>query len=105
MAEHKIILENTSAKSIINWFGDNEPLSGTGKIKLGEAYLKIKQNEIGKNFIKSGWVNADLSKGDVRYYRKKFRKILNTSDHLKRADHLAWNNQYWDLKRMLPYLP
>jgi soluble lytic murein transglycosylase len=105
MAEHKIILENTSPKSIINWFGDSEPLSGTGKIKLGEAYLKIKETETGSAFIKSGWVKADLSKRDVRYYRKKFRKILNSSDHLKRADHLAWDNQYWDLKRMLPYLP
>jgi len=105
MAEHKIILENTSPESIINWFSDSEPLSGTGKIKLGEAYLKIKKTELGINFIKSGWVKADLSKRDVRFYRKKFRKILNTSDHLKRADHLAWDNQYWDLKRMLPYLP
>jgi len=105
MAEHKIILENSSPKSIIKWFDDNEPLSGTGKIKLGEAYLKIKEDELGTRLIKSGWVNADLSKRDVRYYRKKFRKILTTSDHLKRADYLAWDNQYWDLKRMLPYLP
>jgi soluble lytic murein transglycosylase len=105
MAEHKIILENTSPKSIINWFDNSEPLSGTGKIKLGEAYFKIKEIEMGTKFIKSGWVTADLSKSDVRYYRKKFRKILNTSDHLKRADYLAWDNQYWDLKRMLPYLP
>ena len=105
MAEHKIILENTSPKSIINWFNDAEPLSGTGKIKLGEAYLNIKETTLGTEFIKSGWVNADLSKRDVRYYRKKFRKILNTSDHLKRADYLAWDNQYWDLKRMIPYLP
>ena len=105
MAEHKIILENTSPKSIINWFDESEPLSGTGKIKLGEAYLKIKETELGESFVKSGWVKADLSKRDVRYYRKKFRKILSTSDHLKRADHLAWNNKYWDLKRMLPYLP
>jgi soluble lytic murein transglycosylase len=41
----------------------------------------------------------------LRYYIKKFRKILTTQDHLKRADYLAWDNQYWDLKRMLPYLP
>ena len=105
MAEHKIILENTSPKSIINWFDESEPLSGTGKIKLGEAYFKVKEIIVGTELIKSGWITADLSKRDVRYYRKKFRKILNTSDHLKRADYLAWNNQYWDLKRMLPYLP
>jgi soluble lytic murein transglycosylase len=105
MAEHKIILENSSPKSIINWFADNEPLSGTGKIKLGEAYLKIKETALATGLIKSGWVKADLSKRDVRYYRKKFKKILTTQDHLKRADFLAWDNQYWDLKRMLPYLP
>jgi len=105
MAEHKIILENTSPKTIINWFDGSEPLSGTGKIKLGEAYLQIKKIELGVNLIKSGWINADLSSRDVKYYRKKFRKILNTSDHLRRADFLAWDNQYWDLKRMLPYLP
>jgi len=105
MAEHKIILENTSPKIIINWFNGSEPLSGTGKIKLGEAYLKLKETELGAILIKSGWVKADLSKRDVRYYRKKFRKVLTSSDHLKRADHLAWDNQYWDLKRMLPYLP
>ena len=105
LAEHKIILENTSPKIIINWFNNNEPLSGTGKIKLGESYFKINEQELGTNLVKSGWVNADLTKRDIRYYRKKFRKILTTQDHIKRADYLAWDNQYWDLKRMLPYLP
>ena len=105
MAEHKIILENTTPKTVVNWFAGNDPLSGTGEIKLGEAYLEIGEVELGNNLIKSGWVKADLSKRDVRYYRKKFKKILGTSDHLKRADYLAWNNKYWDLKRMLPYLP
>jgi len=105
MAEHKIILENTTPKTVINWFGDSMPLSGTGKIKLGESYLKIGEVELGIKFIKSGWKKADLSKRDVKYYRKKFRKVLTTQEHLERADYLAWNNQYWDLKRMLPYLP
>jgi len=105
LAEHKIILQNTSPKVIINWFADTEPLSGTGKIKLGEAYLKVNDEVLGVNLIKSGWINANLSSKDVKYYRKKFKKILTTQDHLKRADYLAWNNKYWDLKRMLRYLP
>jgi soluble lytic murein transglycosylase len=105
MAEHKIILENTSPKIIINWFDGSEPLSGTGKIKLGEAYLKINENNLGTGLVKSGWVNAKLSSRDLKYYRNKFKKFLTTDDHLKRADYLAWNNKYWDLKRMLRYLP
>ena len=105
MAEHKIILDNTSPRVIINWFNEVEPLSGTGKIKLGEAHIKVGENELGTSLIKSGWINAVLSSRDLKYYRKKFRKILTSEDHLKRADYMAWNNKYWDLKRMLRYLP
>ena len=28
-----------------------------------------------------------------------------SEDHISRADYLAWENKYWDLKRMLRYLP
>ena len=105
LAEHKIIIKNSSPKSIINWFEKNPPLSGIGKIKLGEAYVESGERELAIDLIKSGWIDAKLSKGDLRYYRNKFKKILTTQDHLKRADHMAWSNKYWDLKRMLRYLP
>ena len=75
MAEHKIILDNTTPKIIINWFNGSEPLSGTGKIKLGEAYLKVNENNLGFELIKSGWVNADLSSRDVKYYKKNLIKF------------------------------
>ena len=112
LAEHKIILKNTTPNAIINWFekeyknsGIEEPLSGVGKIKLGESYMILGQNEKAIRLIKEGWINADLSKSELRYYRKKFKKILTSEDHIKRADYLAWNSKYWDLKRMLRYLP
>ena len=105
MAEHKIIIKNTTPNSIINWFNESPPLSGVGKIKLAEAYLLKNNNVEAIKLIKEGWVNADLSKNDLRYYRKKLRKFLTTDDHIKRADYLAWNSKYWDLKRMLRYLP
>ena len=105
LAEHKIITKNTSPKSVVNWFNEYPPVSGTGKIKLGEAHVGSGETDLAINLIKSGWINARLSKGDLKYYRNKFKKILTTQDHLKRADHMAWNNKYWDLKRMLRYLP
>ena len=39
LAEHKINLKTNSPKFITKWFGENEPLSSYGKIKLGEIYL------------------------------------------------------------------
>ena len=105
LAEQKIYLKNSSPKNIIKWFEKYPPVSGTGKLKLGEAYFELKDINSAKQLIKDGWVNADLSKSSLRFYRKKFKSILDGEDHIKRADYLAWNKKYWDLKRMLVYLP
>ncbi len=105
LAEEKIYLRNNSPTSIINWFDKYPPLGGLGKIKLAEAYLEQgRLNEV-KKLVKDGWVTAEIRKNDLGYYRAKFKKFLTSDDHIKRADHLAWERKYWDLKRMLKYLP
>ena len=105
LAEHKISLSNQSPKEIIDWFSKNEPKSGFGKMVLGESLIKIGNYDKGIKFIKDGFISADLSKGDLIYFRKKFKKYLSKEDYIKRADYLAWENKYWDLKRMIRYLP
>ncbi len=105
LAEHKLSNDNYSPKKIINWFELSEPLSGYGKMILGESYILNGNISKGTQYIKEGWVNAELSKNELRFYRKKFKKYLNAEDYIKRADYLAWNNKYWDLKRLLRYLP
>ena len=105
LAEHKISTKNLSPKSIIEWFNQHPPLSGFGKLVLGEALISKGDVVKGKSLIKSGWITADLSRDDMKFFRKKFKKILNSSDYIKRADYLSYENKYWDLKRMLRYLP
>ena len=72
---------------------------------MGESLILNGNKEKGIRFIKEGWISAELSKTDLRFYRKKFKKYLNADDYIKRAEYLAWNNKYWDLKRLLRYLP
>ena len=105
LAEQKIYLKNTSPTSVINWFDKNPPLGGLGKIKLAEAFLEQGKIEKVNELIKDAWITAEIRKNDLGYYRAKFKKFLTTEDHLKRADYLAWERKYWDLKRMLKYLP
>ncbi len=105
LAEKKIILKNTTPDQVINWFSLQEPYGGTGKLKLAEAYLAKGETSKAIDLIKTGWIEADLSKSDLRFYRNKFKNFLNSEDHINRADYLAWNRKYWDLKRMLKYLP
>ena len=105
LAEQKIYLRNNSPTSIISWFEKYPPLGGLGKIKLAEAYLEQKKIDEVENLVKDGWVTAEIRKNDLGYYRAKFKKFLTSEDHIKRADYLAWERKYWDLKRMLRYLP
>ena len=105
LAEHKLSNEKITPGKIIDWFRDEGPLSGYGKMILGESYILTGQIEQGKKLIKEGWITADLSKTELSLFRKKFKNYLNAEDYIQRADYLAWENKYWDLKRMLRYLP
>ncbi len=105
LSEHKLSTDTVSPKKIVQWYGETEPLSGFGKMVLGESYILSGNQERGIKLIKNGWVNAELTKSELKFFRKKYKKYLNSEDYINRADYLAWNNKYWDLKRMLRYLP
>jgi soluble lytic murein transglycosylase len=105
LAEHKLSTDRISPKKIIDWFDSNTPLSGYGKLILGESFIQTGDIKKGSSLIKDGWITADLNRANMKFFRKKYKKYLNANDYIKRADHLAWENKYWDLKRMLRYLP
>ena len=105
LSEHKLSTEKVSPKKIIKKFSEEEPLSGFGEMILGESYIINGESAKGINLIKKGFEKAELSKSDLRFFRKKYKKYLNSEDYIKRAKYLAWENKYWDLKRMLRYLP
>jgi len=105
LAEHKLSTDKVSPKKIINYFASSDPLSGFGKMILGESLILNGNEKKGIALIKDGWIDAELTKSELRFYRKKFKKFLNADDYIKRADYLAWNNKFWDLKRLLRYLP
>ena len=105
LSEHKLSTKILSPKKIIKYFEIERPLSGFGEIVLGESHIEVGNHNKGISLIKKGWITADLSRSELKFFRKKYKKYLNNDDYIKRADYLAWENKYWDLKRMLRYLP
>ncbi|MDC1138625.1 lytic transglycosylase domain-containing protein, partial [Candidatus Pelagibacter sp.] len=105
LAEHKLSTDKISPNKIINWFNSEQPLSGYGKLILGESFIKTGNITKGTALIKEGWITADLNRADMKFFRKKYKKYLNSDDYINRADYLAWEGKSWDLKRMLRYLP
>ena len=57
-------------------FNENEPLSGYGKMMFGESLIKVGQIEKGVSLIKSGWITADLTKGDLIHF---FENVLKNT--------------------------
>ena len=105
LSEKKLSTKNINPKNIIKMFEETSPLSGFGEMILGESFIKEGNLADGINLIKKGWIRAELNKNELRIYKKKYNKYLKAEDHINRADYLAWENKYWDLKRMLRYLP
>jgi soluble lytic murein transglycosylase len=104
LAEHKINFDNNSPSSIIEYFGNNPPLSGFGRLRLAEAFLENNQTEKARNLVKDGFKDAELSKNDLKYFSKIFKKFLTHQDYVLRADYFAYEAKYKDLKDTLDYL-
>ena len=83
LAEHKLSTDTISPKKIIDWFGDSDPLSGFGAMILGESFVLTGNEDRGIQLIKDGWITAQLTKSELRFYRKKFKKFLNAEDLYK----------------------
>ncbi|MFZ9219504.1 MAG: hypothetical protein ACO23A_03010, partial [Candidatus Fonsibacter ubiquis] len=104
LAEHKINFDNNSPSSIIEYFNNNPPLSGFGRLRLAEAFLENNQSEKAKNLVKDGFKDAELSKNDLRYFSKIFKKFLTQQDYVLRADYFAYEAKYQDLRDTIEYL-
>jgi len=104
LAEHKINFDNNTPSSIIEYFNNNPPLSGFGKLRLAEAFLENNQAEKSKSLVKNGFKDAELSKNDLRYFSKIFKKFLTQEDFALRADYFAYEAKYQDLRDTIGYL-
>lgn len=104
LAEHKINFDNNSPSSIIEYFTNNPPLSGFGRLRLAEAFLENNQSDKSKNLVKDGFKDAELSKNDLKYFSKIFKKFLTHQDYVLRADYFAYEAKYKDLRDTIEYL-
>ena len=105
LAEHKIDFKNVKPKEVLKFFEKKEPLSGYGKIKLGEAFLTKGNTKKAHDLIAEGFKTANLSSIEHRYLNKKFRNLLTKEDYIERAKYLAWEQDFYELRRTLRYLP
>jgi peptidoglycan lytic transglycosylase len=91
------------ADQIIAWFAGQEPLTGEGKLRLGEAYLELGQGEFGKVWIERAWIEHNFGSKREREIFKVHKKNISQAAHDQRLERLLWQRQHTKARRIMPY--
>ncbi|MDD9878821.1 MAG: lytic transglycosylase domain-containing protein [Magnetovibrio sp.] len=91
--------------AIVRWFGDREPVSGSGRIRLGAAHLALGQTALGEAMIRAAWIDGNFPKRQARAFYKRYKRLLSQADHIKRMDRLLWTGRYGAARRMMFLVP
>jgi soluble lytic murein transglycosylase len=89
---------------IIAWFAGREPITGDGKIRLGEAYLATGDQAFGETWIRRGWEEHDFGLKTEQRIVGAHGGILSGEPHVNRLDRLIWDGQYSQASRQVQLL-
>ncbi len=88
--------------AVISWFERFEPLTTTGRVRLGAALLATGQQTRGQNIIRNAWINDDFSTAEEQEFVLRYGRLLTTESHLQRLDRLLWEGDRDQALRMFP---
>ena len=103
-AEWKIEDSGLSSALIAAWFDDREPVTGEGRVALGEALIAIGRDAEGEEQIRTAWRSQTLRLTDQSETYQAHRDRLTGEDHAARVDFLLWAGQRTAASRVIPLL-
>lgn len=86
---------------VLAWFGEREPLTAPGAIKLLGALKSNGQTDRARHVATHAWVELDFSKEQEGDFLARFKDLLTPADHIARLDRLVWDDQPEQATRML----
>ncbi|WP_306015668.1 lytic transglycosylase domain-containing protein [Oceanicaulis sp. MMSF_3324] len=103
-AEWKIEDSGLSPALIVAWFEDREPVTGEGRIALGEALIELGRADEGAEQIRTAWRTQTMRLSNQNEVLREHGNILSDEDHAARVDFLLWAGQRTSASRLLPQL-
>ena len=103
-AEWKIEDSGLSPALIVAWFEDNEPITGEGRVALGEALLALGREDEGADQIRTAWRTQTMRLTFQSDAYQAHRDRLSRDDHAARVDFLLWSGQRTAASRIMPLL-
>jgi soluble lytic murein transglycosylase len=76
--------------AIVAWFGDREPSTGIGRVRLGEAMVATGSITKGNEYIRQGWITGTFEQPDELAIAQRHGNLLTPEVDEKRLDQLLW---------------
>ncbi len=97
-AENALDLNMTPAQ-VIAWFGSRQPVSGIGKVRLGEAMVATGRVTAGRDMIRDGWTKYSFEPEQELAIVQKDGAYLTPEIDRKRLDNLLWRDDMAGARR------
>jgi soluble lytic murein transglycosylase len=93
--------EKTPESDVLNWFANYRPTTGLGSFHLVRTLLAKKRHAEASQIARYAWINVDMGYRVEKHFRKRFRKLFRTEDHIARLDRLLWDRRISSARRHL----
>lgn len=88
--EFLLYAENRDARTILDFFAEQAPLSGEGKVALARALFAAGDQKAGAAWLRNAWQEDPLSSEAESTVMVEFGGLLTRTDHKYRADKLLY---------------
>ncbi len=103
-AGEDIIPKNHDPVAVRAYFQDQLPQTGTGAIRLADAYQAQGRTSEARAEVMRAWQELSLAQHEEDALIRRFGGVL-TRGHQDRLDNLLWRKRTREAERMLEYLP
>ncbi len=100
----KDLPDDIGNQQAIALFAGQEPITGEGKVRLGEAYIATGETQFGQYWIRDAWIKNTLSSKLEKNILANHGSLLSQDDHAARLDRLLWYGRTSAARRVLPHL-
>lgn len=90
---------NMTPNQVIAWFGSRQPVSGLGKIRLGEALIATGKTTQGRDMIRDAWIKSSFEPDQELSIVQKDGAYLTPDIDRQRLSNLIWREDIASAKR------
>jgi len=103
IAEQKIP-DTWLSRDIIAWYEPHPPLTLIGLYKYVDALDQTGQMSAAQKAVAARWIEGNFNPDEQLAFFARFASLLDNTSVWARTDHLLWDNNATEARRMIPYL-